>query len=282
MSIAVNQVSKSFGEVRALSGATLTFGDQKLCGLLGRNGAGKSTLLNVISNREFPDSGSISVDGAPAMENDAAQAKLYLMSEKTCYPEAMRVREAFRWTKNFYPAFDEEFAKHLADSFQLNLKSKVKGLSTGYLSIFKLVLALSVNVPYVLLDEPVLGLDANHRELFYKLVLAKYAEKPFTAVISTHLIEEAARFIEDVVILKDGQVLNACSKDDFTAGYYTVSGSAAAVEAYIKGRNVLDVEVIGGLRSACVEGKPEKAAAAPELEFSGIDLQKLFILLTNS
>ena len=62
-------------------------------------------------------------------------------------------------------------------------------------------MALSVNVPYVLLDEPVLGLDANHRELFYRILLAKYGEKPFTVVLSTHLIEEVASIIEDVVIL---------------------------------------------------------------------------------
>lgn len=282
MSILVENVSKSFQQTQALKNVSLSFGEGKLCGLLGRNGAGKSTLLNIISNRIFPDAGSVTIDGTPAAENDAAQAKLYLMSEKTCYPEAMRVTEAFRWTRNFYPAFDEDFARKLADSFQLNLKARVKGLSTGYLSIFKLVLALSVNVPYVLLDEPVLGLDANHRELFYHILLAKYAEKPFTAVISTHLIEEAARFIEDVVILKEGALLRACPREELTAGVYTVSGGAQAVEDYIKGRKVLDVEAIGGLRSACVEGLPDKAAAGPELEFSGVDLQKLFILLTNS
>ena len=86
--------------------------------------------------------------------------------------------------------------------FGLNTKKKVRTLSTGYKSIFKLVLALSVNVPYLFLDEPVLGLDANHREMFYRILLEKYIEEPFTIVISTHLIEEVASVIEHVVILK--------------------------------------------------------------------------------
>lgn len=282
MSITVEHVSKKYGSVQALEDVSLTFEEGKIYGLLGRNGAGKSTLLNVISNRIFPELGTVTIDGTPAKENDGALSRLYLMSEQTCYPEGMRVREAFTWTKNFYPSFDGDFAEKLAQSFDLNLKAKVKGLSTGYLSIFKLVVALSVNVPYLLLDEPVLGLDANHRDLFYKALLARYAEKPFTAVLSTHLIEEAAGFIEDVAILREGKVLSACPREELTARYYTVSGSAQAVESYLKGREALSIEAIGGLRTACLRGRPDRQDAPDGLEFSGVDLQKLFILLTNS
>lgn len=282
MSITAENVSKSFGPVRALEGVSLSFGENKIYGLLGRNGAGKSTLLNIIANRIFPDGGTVAIDGVPARENDAAQSSLYLMSEQTCYPESMRVKEAFRWTKNFYPHFDEDFARKLADSFQLNQNARVKGLSTGYLSIFKLVTALSVNTPYVLLDEPVLGLDANHRELFYKILLAKYAEDPFTVVLSTHLIEEAAGLIEEVAILKEGRLLSACSREELLQGYYTVSGGAALVEEYLRGREVVGTDAIGGLRTAYVKGSPEKGAAPAGLEFSAMDLQKLFVILTNS
>ena len=106
-------------------------------------------------------------------------------------------------------------------SFVLNTSSRISALSTGYLSIFKLVMALSVNVPYVLLDEPVLGLDANHRELFYRILLAKYGEKPFTVVLSTHLIEEVASIIEDVVILKEGKVIRNESREELLSKGYT-------------------------------------------------------------
>lgn len=282
MSIQIETVSKRYGTVTALDNVSLCFEENKIYGLLGRNGAGKSTLLNVISNRSFPDAGQVTIDGEPARENDAAQRKLYLMSEKTCYPEGMRVKEAFRWTGNFYPAFDRAFAQKLADSFELNQNAKIKGLSTGYLSIFKLVISLSVNVPYLFLDEPVLGLDAGHRELFYKTLLARYGEKPFTIVLSTHLIEEAAGFLEEAVLLKEGRVLTACPVEKLISGYYTVSGGAQAVESYLQGKEVIGADSIGGLRSAYVKGTPERAAAPAGLEFSPMDLQKLFILLTNS
>lgn len=282
MAIKCENITKSFGPVQALRGVSLVFEENKIYGLLGRNGAGKSTLLNILTGRLFADSGTVTIDGEPALENDQAQAKLFLMSEKTLHPDSMRVNGAFRWARAFYPGFDEDYALRLAGDFGLAVNAKVSGLSTGFHSIFKLILALSSNVPYVLLDEPILGLDANHRELFYKRLLEKYAAEPFTVVLSTHLIEEVASLIEDVVIIKEGRVLRQESRESLLAQGYTVSGGAAAVDAYLQGRQVLGVDSLGGLRTAYVLGAPDKAAAAAkDLEFGAIDLQKLFIRLTN-
>lgn len=283
MAIQLQNISKSFGQVRALNSVSTVFEENRIYGLLGRNGAGKSTLLNVLTNRVFPDEGAVLVDGENGLENDRAQSKIFLMSETTLHPDSMRVSGALRWAGTFYPGFDEGYAMKLLGDFELNPKAKISGLSTGYRSIFKLILALSVNVPYVLLDEPVLGLDANHRELFYKRLLEKYAETPFTVVLSTHLIEEVANLVEDVVIIKDGLILRQESRESLLAGGYTVSGGAAAVEAYVQGKNVMGIDALGGLRTAYVLGSPEKDAnAAKDLEFGPMDLQKMFIQLTNS
>ena len=281
MSIVINQVSKSFGPVRALNRVSVTLEEGKIYGLLGRNGAGKSTLLNVLTDRIFPEEGSVTVDGEPVRDNDRALSKMYLMSEKNCYPESMRVKEAFRWTKEFYPDFDQEFAWNLAAAFELNTNAKVNKLSTGYSSIFKLTVALSVNTPYVLLDEPVLGLDANHRDLFYRTLLSRYTQRPFTAVISTHLIEEVASLIEDVVVIHKGEVLRQGSCQDLLSQGYTVTGPKGLVEEYLKGRNVLGVDVLGGLESGYVLGEPDRSSLPQGLELSGLDLQKLFILMTG-
>ena len=283
MAIQLQNISKSFGQVQALKGVSTVFEENRIYGLLGRNGAGKSTLLNILTNRIFPDEGTIFVDGENGLENDQAQGKLFLMSETTLHPDSMRVNGAFHWAKAFYPDFDENYAGKLLEDFALNPKAKISGLSTGYRSIFKLILALSVNVPYVLLDEPVLGLDANHRELFYKRLLEKYGESPFTVLLSTHLIEEVANLVEDVIIIKEGEVLRQESRETLLAGGYTVSGGAAAVESYIQNKKVLGVDALGGLRTAYVLGVPEKdGVTAKDLEFGPMDLQKLFIQLTNS
>ena len=77
----------------------------------------------------------------------------------------------------------------------------------GYASIFRLVLGLSVNTPYILFDEPVLGLDAQHRDLFYRLLIEKYSQEPCTILISTHLIGDIERVLDEVIFLKDGNVV---------------------------------------------------------------------------
>ena len=101
-----------------------------------------------------------------------------------------------------------------------------------------------------------LGLDANHRDLFYKTLLARYSENPCTVVISTHLIEEVSSLIEDVVILHQGRVLEKGSREELLAGGYTVSGPRGQVEAYLTGKRLLGADTLGGLMSAYVQGCP--------------------------
>ena len=154
----------------------------------------------------------------------------------------------------------------------------MKDLSTGYLTIAKLIAALASNAPYTLFDEPVLGLDANHREVFYRQLIESYSRQPRTILISTHLIEEVADIIEQVVIIKAGKILLDRPAEEVKRMGYTVSGRAEAVDAYCTGRDVLSVDTLGGLKTACILGKAEEA---PGLDVSGLDMQKLFIRLTN-
>lgn len=280
MSIEITGVSKSFGPVAALKDVSLSIAEGKIYGLLGRNGAGKSTLLNIITNRLFADSGTVLIDGEPAAENDRALGKVYLMSEKHLYPEGMKVANVLKWSRHFYPDFDMDFALTLAEKFGLNLNKKVKALSTGYSSILKIIVSLSVNVPYVLLDEPVLGLDANHRDMFYKILVERYSLRPATYVISTHLIEEVAGIIEDVIIIKEGEIIRQESCEGLIAQGYTVSGNRTVVDQFIADKNVIGSDDLGGLKSAYILGTLDRSAVPAGLEITRLDLQKLFIQLT--
>lgn len=279
--IEVSSVTKHYGSVCALNNVSLRFEEHKIYGLLGRNGAGKTTLLNTMTGRIFADSGTVTIDGAPALENDEAQRKVFFMSEATLYPEAMKIRDVFKWTKLFRPAFDLSYAEGLARQFELNVEKRVKGLSTGFNSIFKLITAMASNAPYLLFDEPVLGLDANNRDLFYRLLIEKYSENPCTIIISTHLIEEVSNVIEDIVIVKNGSIIKNEPREELLRQGYCVSGPAQTVEAYIAGKAVVGVDSLGGLKTACLLG-----TAGPDIpegiEVSRMDLQRLFIQLTNS
>lgn len=280
--LSIRNVSKNYGDVQALRNVSIELQPNKIYGLLGRNGAGKTTLLNIIAGRIFADQGQVLLDDKPVTENDEALKNIFMMSEKNYYPEAMRAAEAFRWTKEFYRSFDEERAMELSKRFGLDFRKRIKALSTGYCSIFKLIVALCVNVPYVFLDEPVLGLDANHRELFYRVLLEAYSENPTTFVISTHLIEEVSGVIEDVIIIGNGEIIRAESREDLLSRYYCVSGSIAAVDRYITGKKLLGTDALGGLKTAYLEGTADSKSNPSDLEITKMDLQRLFIKLTNS
>ena len=280
MAIELKHVSKSFGGVHALSDVSLSFGGGRVYGLLGPNGAGKTTLLNIITNRLFADCGEVLIDGEAAPGRDRALGKVYMMAEQNLFPDSMKVKGALKITADFIPSFDLELAMELAQKFGLPMNKKVKALSTGYSSILRLVLALSANTPYVIFDEPVLGLDAQHRDMFYRLLMEHCGGGGQTVILSTHLIQEAAPLIEHAVIIKGGKILRDASAEELTGAAHTVSGPAGLVDGYIAGRQVLNTTAIGGLKTACVEGEPDARVPAG-LEVSAMGLQDYFISLMN-
>ena len=280
MAIELKNVSKSFGGVHALSDVSHSFGGGKIYGLLGPNGAGKTTLLNIITNRLYADCGEVLIDGESAPGRDRALGKVYMMAEQNLFPDSMKVKGALKITADFIPSFDLELAMELAQKFGLPMNKKVKALSTGYSSILRLVLALSANTPYVIFDEPVLGLDAQHRDMFYRLLMEHCGGGGQTVILSTHLIQEAAPLIEHAVIIKGGKILRDASAEELTGAAHTVSGPAGLVDGYIAGRQVLNTTAIGGLKTACVEGEPDSRVPAG-LEVSAMGLQDYFISLMN-
>lgn len=280
MAIELKSVSKSFGGVSALSDVSLKFGGGKIYGLLGANGAGKTTMLNIITNRLYADSGEVYIDGERAPGRDRALGKVYMMAEQNLFPDSMRVKAAIKVTADFIASFDTELALELAKKFGLPLNKKVKALSTGYSSILRIVLALSAGTPYVIFDEPVLGLDAQHRDMFYRLLMEHCGGGEQTVIVSTHLIQEAASLIEYAVIIKDGKIIRSAPAEELTGAAHTVTGPAGLVDGYIAGRRVLSTTSIGGLKTACVEGEADERIPAG-LEVSPMGLQDYFISLMN-
>ncbi len=283
--IETKHLTMRFGSTVALDDVNLALAPNRIYGLLGRNGAGKTTLLNIIANKLFATSGEALVEGEPATENAAAQAKIFYMTEKNLYPWAMRVKEAFRWAAEFYPGFDRQYADELAKKFALDTRKKIKALSTGYLSIFKAVLALASGAAVLLLDEPVLGLDANHRAIFYRELIARFSEKPCTVVISTHLIDEVAEVLEDAIIIKQGRVLLHQSVEELLHTACAVSGEASAVDSFTTGRIVIAMETMGRFKTATLHEALDEVSMALarelNLDVTPATLQKLFIDLTN-
>lgn len=280
MTIEVQNISKSFKTTRALDNVSFTLEPNKIYGLLGNNGAGKTTLLNIITGRLIADNGLVQIDGESNYNNDKALSKCFLLSADNLYPSDMKVNRAYEATRLFQPNFDEAYAIELAKRFELPLNKKITALSTGYASIFRLTIALAVGTPYLFLDEPVLGLDAQHRDLFYKLLIERFAENPSTIVVSTHLIGEVANLLEQTIIIRNGRIIENLPNEQMLSGGYTVSGPAVAVKQFTADKKVISQTALGGLLTVCLQGQPPANLPAG-LEVSRLNLQDYFINLMN-
>ena len=279
--IQIKNITKRYNSVTALEQVSFSFEYGKIYGLLGRNGAGKSTLINIIANRIFADEGEIFIDGLPAKENIEIHEKIYCMSEADLYDTGLKLKDIFKWTERFYDNFDLNKAFRIAEKFSLDTNKKFKALSKGYQSIFKLTIALALDVPYIVFDEPVLGLDANHRELFYNLLLQDYENNQRTIIIATHLIEEVANIIEEVVLIDSGRVLLQESVDELMNKGYCISGISEQVDEYCKDKNVIGYDELGNMKLAYILGVKDKLPENSNLQISRINLQKLFVKLTE-
>ncbi len=273
-------VTMRFGDVTALDHVSLTLEPGHIYGLLGRNGAGKSTLLSVTANWRHATEGDVLLDGESVWENSRAQQQIVCMSDGNLFP-TMRVKNGLLWYSRFRSGFDMEQALRLCEKFELSLKAKIQSLSTGYATIFKLIVAMASQCPFTFYDEPVLGLDANHRDLFYRELMEDFARNPRCVVISTHLIEECSALLDHIIVINKGKLMLNEPVEDTLARGYTVSGPAGAVDAFTAGKKLFGTQNLGGLKTAYVQGAPEQEKAPDGLEISALDLQQLFIQLTN-
>ncbi|MBU3110270.1 ATP-binding cassette domain-containing protein [Clostridium lacusfryxellense] len=284
--IKISDVSKKYGDYFALDNITLNIEENKIYGLLGRNGAGKTTLLNIINNRIFLDKGTIFIDDKSLHDDKSCLGKIYFMEEQDLYPQSMKVKELFNWTKEFYSNFNMKYALELSKKFELNINKKIKELSTGYSSICKIINTMASGAEILMFDEPVLGLDANHRELFYKELMENYIENPKTIILSTHIIEEVSQLIERVIIINDGKLIKDESVEDLLAGCYNVSGLNKNIDDYIQNKHCISVDEMANFKSAVIIGEigdlEKNEQKKLDLEVSNVELQKLFIYLTNN
>ncbi|WP_277254816.1 ABC transporter ATP-binding protein [Negativibacillus massiliensis] len=279
MKLSCHNLTRKFGDTTALNGVNLCLDEPKIYGLLGRNGAGKTTLLRLITNYIQPTDGSITLDEQNVWENEKAQHQIFLVTETSYFAE-MNANNLIQLMSEIYPSFDKQQCLDYAKRFELDLNKKYTALSTGYKSVLRAVLSLSVHTPFLFLDEPTLGMDAFHRELFYKLLIESYSESPSCILLSTHLISEVEGLLENVIILDHGKVLIDESSEQLLAQGYCVSGRISDVDDYCSGKNVIGSSVVGGLKTTAVLGEREQVPDT--LDVTGLSLQQLFVQLVGS
>ena len=284
MSLTCQHITKAYGGREVLRDISLTLEPGRIYGLIGRNGAGKTTLLSILTAQNPATGGTVSLDGQPVWENRKSLEKLCFSRELTANAEsglaAMKVKEYLRIASIYYPGWDKEMEKRLVELFQLNTRKKLAKLSKGMLSMVTIIVAICSKAPYTILDEPVAGLDVVAREQFYKLLLEEYTETGRTFVVSTHIIEEAADLLEEVIILHQGKVLLSGETQSFVDSACHVSGKAEEVDAAVAGLEVRHVETMGRSKGVTVFLEPgQKIDESRDVSVQPVSLQRAFVAL---
>ena len=252
--IDIQNVTRSFGSVKALDDVSFVVPPHSIIGLLGRNGAGKTTIMSIIAGQDRPSEGRIEVLGHTPFEHAATLSQIIYVRDNQRYPDDYKLPHVLRIAPAFAPSCSSELAAELVERLRIPAKTPLKKLSRGQLSAIAIVLGLASRASITLLDEPYLGLDVTARALFHEVLIRDYAEHPRTIVLSTHLIEESASLLDRVVILDKGRVVVDGDAEQARDEAYILSGNTDAVAKLLTGRTVLERKSVGALTSVTAAG----------------------------
>lgn len=277
-------LTKSYGRNPVLENLNLTLESGKIYGLIGRNGAGKTTLLSLMSNQNPATSGKVTLDGDNIWENRKALDRICFSRELNITAESglagFTVRNYLNAAACYFSHWDREMADRLVKLFELKPRTKLSKLSKGMLSMVTIIVAMASKAEFTFLDEPVAGLDVIAREQFYRLLLEEYTETGRTFVISTHIIEEAADVMEEVIIISQGRILLEENTQALIDRARYVTGLKEQVEEATAGLECRCGESMGrsmGVTVLMREG--QQIGAEYDVTVQPLSLQKIFVAL---
>ncbi len=202
--IQCTDVCKNYGSGVVLDHLDLTLGGGRIVGLLGPNGTGKTTLLKLLCGLLQPTSGAIAIDGAaPGPETKAVVSYL---PDRMYFADWMRARDLLNLFSDFYTDFDRERAQRMCASLGISPFSRIKTMSKGTKEKMRLILVMSRRAKLYLLDEPIAGVDPAARDFIMNTILTNYSSDG-TVLISTHLIGDIERVLDEAIFLKDGRIV---------------------------------------------------------------------------
>lgn len=207
-------VVKTFDGFRALDSLNMTVPKGAVYGLVGPNGAGKSTIIRHLAGIYRQDSGEVLLDGQPVYENPAVKRRMTVIGDDWYYFPQANIREMARFFAGLYPAFSWERYEKLKQVFPLDEKMMLRRMSKGMQKQAAFWLAVCCMPEYLILDEPVDGLDPVMRRQVWSLLLGDVSERGTTVLVSSHNLRELEDVCDHVGILNRGQVLLERSLSD--------------------------------------------------------------------
>ena len=275
--IELKQVTKQYRQATVLKNITLSMDEPGIYCLLGRNGAGKTTLLKSIAGYQNITSGTIRVNGKTITTSTLDTDVSYI--ENFAKHFNLPVRKLLRIASEVNPEYDVDFALEMMERFELDGKKKFHHLSLGMKTMVSTIICLASNKEVVLLDEPVLGLDAMMRVEFYDMLTASFQKHPRIVIVSTHIIEEIAKTIQKLIIIDKGSVRFFDTLQSVETKAFRISGLQKDVEAATQNLNVLGKDTVGGLETRYIFDNPPKQTAS--LDIQPLSLQDFFIQMVG-
>lgn len=275
--IELKQVTKQYRQATVLKNITLSMDEPGIYCLLGRNGAGKTTLLKSIAGYQNITSGAIRVNGKTITTSTLDTDVSYI--ENFAKHFNLPVRKLLRIASEVNPEYDVDFALEMMERFELDGKKKFHHLSLGMKTMVSTIICLASNKEVVLLDEPVLGLDAMMRVEFYDMLTASFQKHPRIVIVSTHIIEEIAKTIQKLIIIDKGSVRFFDTLQSVETKAFRISGLQKDVEAATQNLNVLGKDTVGGLETRYIFDNPPKQTAS--LDIQPLSLQDFFIQMVG-
>lgn len=203
-------LSKSFDNKKILKDVNLIIPRGKIIGLLGKNGQGKTTLLKLINDLLTPTSGEVLIEGKrPGVESKRI---ISYLPERTYLDKEMKVIDTLNYFKEFYDNFDIDKAKKLLKDLDLDINYKISKMSKGMQEKLQLILVMSREADLYILDEPLGGVDPATRDYILDTILSNFKEGS-SVIISTHLISDIERILDEVIFIDKGKIILTASAD---------------------------------------------------------------------
>jgi ABC-2 type transport system ATP-binding protein len=202
--ITLKDVSKKFDNTQVLDKINLNIPENKIIGLLGANGSGKTTIIKLITGLLKPSEGEILING----KNPGVESKKIIsyLPENNFLDLSMKVKDTIELFADFYEDFDKDNAEKLLKNFKIDLNSKLKTMSKGTKEKIQLALVMSRKADIYILDEPISGVDPATRDSILDTILSNFNEKA-SLLISTHLISDVERILDEVVFISEGKII---------------------------------------------------------------------------
>lgn len=257
--IEVKNVYKSFDGFCALNDLSLNVPSGAVYGLVGPNGAGKTTIIRHLTGVYRPDCGSVSYDGQPVYENLSIKRRMFCIPDDLYLQGNQTIREMMHFFGNLYPSFDKQRYEQLKDVFSLDEKQPMRRFSKGMQKQAAFWLAVCCKPDYLILDEPVDGLDPVMRRQVWGLLMDDAAEREMTVLVSSHNLRELEDVCDHVGIMHAGKMLLERSLDQLQENIVKVQlVSDAPLPEKL---NVLHEQQTGRIRTLIVRGKQNEVTA---------------------